>query len=247
LQASPLHAPVLIESADAGGQPTADLYAVLDRPLAELQAALNSPQRWCELMLLHISTLKCQVAMADQAPLLQLAVGRSYDQPLEQANHLALRYLPVANSPEYLEWQLQAESGPMGTSHHLVLVQVLALDAGHSFVHLHTSYRMGLLTRMALQAYMATVGSAKVGFTATSRNAAGDPVYIGGARGIVERNAMRYFLALQAILATQTLPASERDEQRLLYWYAASERYPRQLHEIDQATYLATKRLQLKR
>ena len=61
-------------------------------------------------------------------------------------------------------------------------------------------------------------------------------------RALVERGAMRYFLALEAYLDALAATPSEQFEKRLDHWYSASERFPRQLHEIDRATYLDLKR-----
>ena len=88
-------------------------------------------------------------------------------------------------------------------------------------------------------AYLATSGHGKVGFTRVGQDADGAPHFIGGMRALVERGAMRYFLALQAYLDA---PLPDQFETRLDHWYSASERFPRQLHEIDRATYLDLKR-----
>jgi hypothetical protein len=61
-------------------------------------------------------------------------------------------------------------------------------------------------------------------------------------RGVVERNTMRYYLAVEAYLGAVALPADARVEKSLRDWYAAAERYPRQLHEMEQVDYLAMKR-----
>src|SRR3546814_16967541 len=58
------------------------------------------------------------------------------------------------------------------------------------------SYGYGVAGRMAMQAYLATAGSAKVGFTVTGKDGHGQPIHIGGMRGAIERNAMRYYLAI---------------------------------------------------
>lgn len=47
---------------------------------------------------------------------------------------------------------------------------------------------------------------------------------------MIERNTMRYYLAIEAYLGAYTLPAAEQPERRLRDWFAAVERYPRQLH-----------------
>ncbi|MDQ8002364.1 MAG: hypothetical protein REU00_20870, partial [Pseudomonadota bacterium] len=54
--------------------------------------------------------------------------------------------------------------------------------------------------------------------------------------------AMRYFLTLDAYLVGLDAPPAERRERRQRLWFASTERYPRQLKEVDLATYLAQKR-----
>ncbi len=82
----------------------------------------------------------------------------------------------------------------------------------------------------------------KVGFTVIGKQADGQPDYIGGVRGLVERNTMRYYLAIDIFLgAAHTAPAAQF-EKRLQNWFTAVERYPRQLHEMDRGEYLVMKR-----
>ena len=59
---------------------------------------------------------------------------------------------------------------------------------------------------------------------------------------MLERNAMRYFLAIEAHLAALAVPPGERFEKRLQTWFTSSERYAHQLHEMDRAEYLDLKR-----
>ena len=93
-----------------------------------------------------------------------------------------------------------------------------------------------------MQGYLATEGADKVGFTTTGKDSNGQPVYIGGMRGAVERNAMRYYLAVDSHLASLASPAERRLDKRIETWFSATERYPRQLREMDRATYVAMKR-----
>ena len=101
--------------------------------------------------------------------------------------------------------------------------------------------------KLALQTYLGTAGRNKVGFSVVQRNAVGQPVLMGGVRGVVERNTMRYYLAINAYLAAERLPPQERQEARLLNWIVATERYPLQLQEVDRASYLTMKRAELLR
>ena len=95
---------------------------------------------------------------------------------------------------------------------------------------------------LAMQAYLATAGADKVGFTVIGKDGNGQPIYRGGVRGAVERNAMRYYLAIDAYLASLQAPADQQPEKRIQAWFNATERYARQLHEMDRGTYVAMKR-----
>ena len=53
---------------------------------------------------------------------------------------------------------------------------------------------------------------------------------------------MRYYLAIDAYLASLAAPEGEQVERRIQAWFNASERYARQLREMDRATYVALKR-----
>jgi hypothetical protein len=100
---------------------------------------------------------------------------------------------------------------------------------------------------MAMRGYLATIGRDKVGFSIVAKKSDGQPVYIGGTRGVVERNTMRYYLAIEAYLAALSVPPGKQLESRLSAWYAGVERYPLQLHELDRDEYLAMKRKEIRR
>jgi len=61
-------------------------------------------------------------------------------------------------------------------------------------------------------------------------------------RGVIERNSMRYYLAIEAFLGALSAPPQAQLEKRLRDWFVATERYPRQLHEMEQTAYLEMKR-----
>ena len=58
---------------------------------------------------------------------------------------------------------------------------------------------------------------------------------------------MRYYLAIDAYLAAYSLPAPEQFEKRIREWYASTERYAPQLHEMEQNDYLDMKRKEMRR
>ena len=93
-----------------------------------------------------------------------------------------------------------------------------------------------------MQTYLDTVARDKVGFSVVGAGADGKPRYVAGIRGAVERNTMRYYLALESFLGALETPMPQRFEKRIHDWFDAVEGYPRQLHELDEAEYLDMKR-----
>jgi hypothetical protein len=142
---------------------------------------------------------------------------------------------------------LEAKDGPLGTSRYRIKLEVVALDERRSFLHLSYSYAYGLAARVATQSYLATLGRNKVGFSIVARNAEGQPVYIGGMRGVIERNTMRYYLAIEAYLSALSEPPAARLEKRLNLWHSGVEQYPAQLHELERDQYLSIKRKEIQR
>jgi hypothetical protein len=70
----------------------------------------------------------------------------------------------------------------------------------------------------------------------------GAPHFVGGMRGVVERNTMRYYLAIEAFLGALSAPPKARLAKSLGDWFTATENYPRQLREMGRAEYLEMKR-----
>jgi hypothetical protein len=236
--------PLQLDSAETPNGLKGDVYAVVDYPIAEVSAAFKSPAHWCELLLLHVNNRRCRIGKAEGGggETLTLSVVRQYDQPVESAFELPFAYRVGDARPDHLQVDLSAPSGPLGTSNYRVELEAVALDEHKTFLHFGYSYDHNTLARMATRAYLATFGSDKVGFTVVGRGPGGEPEYIRGTRGLVERNAMRYFLTLDAYLSDVGPPSNAQFETRLHHWYQSADRYARQLLELDLSTYLALKR-----
>jgi hypothetical protein len=233
--------PLHIESREEGGRQTGDIHAAIDMPFATVAAALRDPERWCDILVLPANVKRCTAADSSLA----LYVARKPQDPPEEAVQVDLRYQVVEDSKDYREVILSAPSGPMGTRSFRIRLEAASLDERRSFMHLSYSYALGLAARIAMQGYFATSGRDKVGFSIVDRQPDGRPVYVDGARGLVERNAMRYYLAVEAFLASLSTPAPERLESRLRDWYASIERYPQLKEEVGRDEYLRLKRLAL--
>jgi hypothetical protein len=234
--------PLYLESSDSAEAVQGDIYAQVEQPFAVAGPALKDMAHWCDILILHLNVKGCRVAGST----LQVYMGRKFDEPLADAHLFEFLYSVPAAQPDYLQVALRAEKGPLGTSHYVIALEVVALDARRSFLHLSYAYEMGRAARWAAQGYLATIGRAKVGFTVTGTSD-GAPVYIGGTRGAVERNAMRCYVAVEAYLGSLAAPAAEQTEKRLRDWFAGIERYPVQLHELELGEYLDMKHQEIRR
>ena len=248
LASNQFHGPLYLDSFETSRQIEGDIYAVVDYPFATVSAALNNPGHWCDVLILHLNTKYCRAKTEGAATQLELRIGKKYDQPVADASLLVFSYRAVTVMPEYLDIELDAPSGPLGTSDYRILLEAVSIEGSHTFLHLGYAFGYGAASHLALQAYLATVASSKVGFTTSGTPQPGKPPnYIGGLRGLVERNTMRYYLAIDAYLGALPAPPAEQLEKRLQSWFAAAEKYPRQLHEVDRATYLEMKRSEYRR
>ncbi|MGP1680167.1 MAG: hypothetical protein ACTS6J_23790 [Burkholderiales bacterium] len=236
------HSPLYLDSSETSDGVTGDVYARIDYPFATVRAALINPGDWCDILILHINIKYCRAASDSQGAVLNVSIGRKYDEPLAQAYRVDFAYRVAAQTANYLKVRLSADAGPFDTRDYRFVLEAVPLESGRTFMHFSYSFSYGLAGRLALQAYLATIGRSKVGFTDAGTGADGQPVYIGGIRGLVERNTMRYYLAIEAFLDAVSAPPQERLEQRLREWFAAIERYPRQLHEMERGEYLGMKR-----
>jgi len=238
--------PIYIESVHNGGDLRGEVYAIEQQPFARVGPALQGMEHWCDILMLHLDVKMCRWSEAGP-DVLSVSTARKFDQPLESAATVEFSYRVIASTADYLQVQLHADKGPMGTHDYHIVLEAVALDARTSFLHLSYAYAQGFGGRIAMEAYLATLGRKKVGFTVTDHKPDGQPVFIGNVRGLVERNCMRYFLAIDAFLTAYGLPPAEQLESRLREWHAGTELYPVQLREMEREDYLAMKRREIQR
>ncbi|MDP2827200.1 MAG: hypothetical protein Q8O37_01195 [Sulfuricellaceae bacterium] len=231
-----------LDSFESSNDLKGDIYALVDYPFATVSAALKGPNDWCDVLILHVNTKYCHARASKANTVLMVSIGKKTPQPIENTYPIEFLYRAAAASPNYLEIQLNAETGPLSTRNYRIKLQAVPVDNDRTFLHLTYSYSYGLAGRLAMKAYLATIGSDKVGFTITSKQSDGQPKYIGGVRGVVERNTMRYYLAIDAYLGAFSAQPSLQLEKRLQSWFAATEQYPRQLRELGKTDYLNMKR-----
>ncbi len=246
LSNNPFGMPLYLESAQTSGKLKGDIYSVVEYPFPMVEQALQSLDHWCDILILHLNIKECRTKAGPKGDKLILSVGRKFDQPSKDTYKLEFGF-SVADSADYLEINLIAGEGPFGTKNYEIRLQATRIDSHRSFIHMSYSYNYGFAARMAMKAYLGTIGLNKVGFSFTECRQDGRPAYIGGVLGLVERNTMRYYLAIDSYLGAYKLPQAEQTERRLTAWYAATERFAPQLHEMKHGEYMDMKRKEIHR
>ncbi len=239
--------PIHIDSSIADGNASGDVYAVVDYPFATVAAALALAPNWCDVLILHFNVKFCRVGMDTDSPVLDVRIGRKFDQPLRKAYQVNFAYREISRTPDFMHVLLGSAEGPLNTSNYRIVLQAVPVTDGHTFIHLSYAYDFGAASELAMKAYLATLGRTKVGFSVEGEAANGQPRYVRGMRGAIERNAMRYYLAIEAYLGALSLPSAQQVDRRLADWFDASERYALQLREMEREAYLEMKRREIMR
>lgn len=238
---NPLHLPLSISSSISAGDVRADSQGVIEVPFSDLARALADPEHWCAVLILHINNKACRVTTTGAVPHITLKVASRFDQPADEAYELDFAYRSLAASAALLSVRLDAPTGPMGTSAFVIRLDAAPYGDRRTALQLSYAYHQSTMAGLAMDAYFSTLGGGKVGFTATGHRPDGAIAYIGGVQGLVERNLMRYFLAVQAAAREPDGSTADAYTRRLRGWYDATESFAIQLHEIDRATYLQFK------
>jgi hypothetical protein len=247
LRTNPFGLPLVLDSTETANYLQGDVYAVVAYPLSVVSAGLGNPDHWCDVMILHINTKYCHAVAGPSGTTLNVNVGSKKPEELAESVRIEFKFSAAVATPDHVEFALDAKDGPLGTSNYHIRLEAVALPKARTFLHLTYSYAISLAGRLAMKSYLGTVGSTKVGFTVNGKGADGQADYIGGVRGLVERNTMRYYLAIDSFLGATDSAPEARLEHSLQSWFTAVERYSRQLHEMDRETYLEMKRTEYRR
>ena len=212
---NPFGRPLHVESSVAGGAHKGEIYAVIEQRFDAVAKALARPEHWCDILKLQVNIKRCS---ASEGRLTAMVTRKPRD-TVDDAHRVDFGYRVAAATADYLRVALSAPEGPLGTRDYEIQLEAAPLDSRRTFIHMSYAYTLGFMARRAMDAYLAGTGRDKRGFSVD-----------GGERGVVERSAMRYYLAVEAFLDSLAAPASERLERRVRDWYAAISRYP-QLQE----------------
>lgn len=233
--------PLRLDSNETDSLLEGDIYGVVDYPFSVVSAALKDPAHWCDVLILHLNIKYCSVSGQGGNSNLTVYVGSKKPQTLSTSFRMDYGYRAAADEAGYLRQTMAAQKGPLGTKNYRMIFEAIPLEAGRSFLHVQYAYSQGMMARLATISYLNTVARDKVGFTVLEKNG-GKPTYVSGLRGAVERNTMRYYLAIETYLGSLSTPPREQLGKRLGDWFAFTERYPRQLHEVSADEYMGMKR-----
>lgn len=233
---SPFDIPLFIESEQTSNTLAGDIHSKLDQRFDVVKSELKNPRAWCEILILHPNINGCAVDAGDASLTIRLG---SVELPAK------FTYRIAQSTDDYLDVRLGAAQGPFGTTDYNFRIEAAPLDGQSTLLHLGYSYGYGVFAKFTLQTYFNTLGRDKVGFTIVDRKANGTPVYVDDLRGGIERNAMRYYLAIRSHLDALSAPTGARLEKSLQSYFAQTERYPLQLKE--RSGFLVRKRNELQR
>lgn len=236
-----LDLPLAIRSREHDGVTYAEVSGVFEQPFAALSATLADATHWCEFLPLNFNIKSCTHHRGETHTLVTLYAGRKHYQTPDEAHQLEYRFHVAAQEPSFLKVVLSADDGPMGLRQSRIELAAMPVAGDRSFVRVELSQESGFVGRLAARSYLATLGKDKVGFSVEGRTPQGEPILVKGMQGMIERNAVRYFLAMRAQLASLALPAPQRLDARLRLWFDFTERYPEQLREMERGEYRRTK------
>ena len=232
--------PLVLESQETPRQVIGDVYAVINSPFDLVSKTFATPRTWCDVLILHLNIKYCGAVPGTNTNRLSVRIGHKGTQDIDDAYALQFGFHLSAARPRYMAALITAPVGPMGTHDYRIELKAVPLADGKSFMRLHYEYSFGAAARLAAQGYLATAGGGKIGFT---RVAIGDGKYdyVRGLRGVVERNTMRYYLAVESYLDSLAQPPGGQFSSRIEHWFDATEGYRLQLHEMDRSAYLSMK------
>lgn len=233
--------PLFLESSEIDDRVHVDVYGIFDYSFSSVINVLNVPANWCDIVSMHPNVKACTYRELPGTWLLTFYIGRKFYQPPEDTRQVIYHYRNVDQQQGYLDITLSADAGPFGTKDHGMRFEALPIDGRRTFVHVSYGYSDSASLRLAAKVYFATLGQGKVGFTVTGTDRNGKPVYIGGSRGAIERNAVRYYFAIQSFMSTLRYPEGSRFGMRISEWYDLTNRYRKQLFEMEKKDYIRFK------
>jgi hypothetical protein len=236
-----------LRSSESAESMQGEVHALIDEPFELVRQELAKAEQWCDVLILHINVKYCRALRNGTGDQLVSGVGRKFDQPLSEVYWVRFGFKAAVDRNDHLLVELRAPTGPLFTRDYRIVVEAVPQTEGKTIVRMTYSYGYGTAAGWAMKTYLATLGRGKSGFSVVGRSPDGKPVRVEGVRGVVERNTLRYYLALQSHLRSRGAAPTAQLQQSLNLWFSATERYAEQLHEMDRTDYVAMKLKEVER
>ena len=217
--------PFHVESSVNKNAAHADIYGTIKHPFEMVQNELLVPTNWCDILLPHLNVRACTYKKVNDTWLLNVYNVDKFSEPLEDAYQMKFVYRVSELQPVYFDIALTAHEGPSHTKDHQFGFEKMPLEKNITFIHLRYSFGYSALGYFLMKIF----GGTKIGFSITGTDSAGNPVYVGGLRGSVERDVVCYYLAILAYLETLKAPSDQRFGRRISQWYDLMARFKKQL------------------
>lgn len=241
LETSSFGLPLVVESFELNDRVHVDVYGIFDYRFSSVVNSLKVPANWCDIVSIHPNVKACTYRELPDSWLLTFYPGSKEYQPPEKKRQVRYQYRIAAQQQGYLDIILAADAGPFGTKNHRMRFEAVPLSGRRTFVHVSYTYSDSVALRLAAKVYFATLGRGKVGFTVSGADGNGNPEYIGGPRGALERSAVRYYFAIQSFMDTLHFPEENRFNMRISEWHNLTTRFRKQLFDLNKNEYLAFK------
>ena len=233
--------PIYLESEVTENAMRGDVYGIIYHPYKKVSENLASLSNWCEIMPQHLNIKACTYQYINDKCKLTFYSGRKFYEKADDVYQLDYEFNVPALDKNYFNASLNSKEGPIDTTDYLINVEAIPLTNNTTFFYLTYEYKYGFWTRLGMSTYFSTLGSGKVGFTVEDKDEEGNPIYVEGVRGVIERNSMRYYFAIQSYLDTQKDPIEIRFKRKISNWFDLTEKHHKQLYEMDKKDYLKYK------
>ena len=232
--------PVYLQTDKRGEQTSVSLIGRVHFPYKSVEAVLQDSAAYCQFLPLMFNVKACVIT--DHEPVEKIryyVAGKHYASPMT-SYRLNTTWRVADRQPGRLHVLMQADRDGVGVSAYRVDLVIVPYGE-ETLISVEALYAPGRLTRAATHTYVHLFARNKPGFTLVEAEKTGKREYITGFPAIIERSVVRSYLALDAYLGTQKVPASRRLDAQLQRWYSLNQPYRTQLYEMERDEYLSIK------
>lgn len=236
--------PIYMESNNDENLIRGKVYGIIHQPFNTVSKALSSVSSLCEIAPLHLNIKACTYEYINNQCRVTFYSGRKFYQKADDVRDIKYTFKVKAINNDYFSVILTEEQHDSKDFN--VQVAAIPLTDNSTFFYISYQYQYGFFMHAAMSTYLATFGYNKVGFSIIGKDKNSKPIYVDGIRGVIERNIVRYYFAVKSYLETQKVAKNEQFESRISYWFDLTEKYHKQLYEMDKPDYLKYKKLEYK-